>query len=109
MHVECLHPASVQQAAIGSGLGKRERVFPELLGGPLCSRPQAPSEPLHQQDLVCVCTTAGNSGWPPFAPFLQEKRVGAVRGSGGQGGGTSQSTQRAEMLFSELWPPDAKD
>lgn len=84
VHVGCLHvsvrlvlnPASMQQAAIGSGLGKRKRMFPELLAGPLCSRPQPPSEPLHQQDLVCVCTTAGNSGWPPFALFLQEKRGG---------------------------------
>ena len=102
MHVECLHPASVQQAAVGSGLGKRERVFPELLGGPLCSRPRAPSEPLHQQDLVCVCTTAGNSGWPPFAPFLQEKRGGGGAGVGGGPAKASKELKCFSLSFGHL-------
>ena len=74
-------------------------MFPELLAGPLCSRPQPPLEPLHQQDLVCVCTTARNSGWPPFALFLQEKR------GGGEGPAkASKELKCSSLSFGHLMP-----
>lgn len=87
VHVGCLHAsvrlvlnaASTQQAAIGSGLGKRERMFPELLAGPLCSRPWPPSEPLPQRTLSVRAPPRGTLGGHPLFPSSRKSRVGAVQ------------------------------
>lgn len=57
----------------------------------------------------CLCVHHCGELWVVTLCSLPPGKAGWGWCGGWGGQGTSQSIQRAEMLFSELWPPDAKD
>lgn len=63
--------------------GEEGAYVPRAAGWSTLFKTLAPIRTSASEDLVCACTTAGNSGWPPFVPFLQEKQGGG--GAAGEG------------------------
>lgn len=99
-----LSSPSTHQAAVRSGAGKREPVFPELLAGLLCSRPRPPLEPTALAGpSLFICAPRGTLGGHPLLPSSR-KREGA--GSRSQSLPLKCSSLRGWLSFSPAspWP-----